>query len=333
MSKKRVKNSKKNVGKNSNRSPARKKTVTVRVPSPLSDERVRRWDLLLRDPCSAPLTAPCYGGSDSGYLVRTVDYFIPGVTGTGFTVGQTVLADYQIYVTPFNFSSSTGIVATGGVAGSGLPSYSNFGISNFITTSTAVRSYRPIACCLKWLPSGPYGTRSGIVGLGYTAGTEVSPGAAAGGTSSAMAACQMQTNNGDAAHEVRWLPTAQDENFSTASSASGTGAGTVYSTITNIDATATSATTAVANGRFQITVCWEWNPTNYLGISLAPQAPPPFTTQQVLATISDMGKYLFEGVRTNGSIRGAIAGAAYNYLSGVNRGVRSIAYHGRSMGH
>lgn len=273
----------------------------------LSDPRVRKWDALLRDPCAAELASPCYSGSDAGYLVRTVDFNTPNFPVPTGTVGAATKLDAYYQYTPFNLSTGTGVVQTGAATGSALPNTSAAGFSNFISNSGGVVfRYRPVACCLKWIPDGAYSNRSGTVGMGYSTGQPLPAGlAVSSGIGSLLTRCQMRQTNGAGPHEVRWLPTAVDENFTDTTAAVNLGAGSVMLAFAGIDATYNTTTTASANGRIEVTTVWEWVPNAASSVNIAPQPPVGYTTQQVLSTIQDMGQYLFAGLRTASRIMNA----------------------------
>ncbi len=298
---------------------AKKKAARPRGMSVLADPRVAAWDRLLRDPCAADLAYPCYGGLDTGYLVRVTDFYTPSITQAAPTGATTM--DCVFMYAPYNLSTSTGYTVAIKVPPDGtLPSFTANGFSNFISSSGAVKRYRPVACCVRWLPSGAYSVRSGTISSG------VSPGAVAisgnNSTMSAMrAACQRYASNGSEMHEVRWLPTAVDENFTTTLAASDAGAGVVIFALQGIDAIG-NGTTVAANGTFEITTVFEWVPEKVgagAGVTISPRVPLPYTSQQVLGTIRDLGQYIFQGVRameTVGSHVAPYAMAATQLLSG-----------------
>lgn len=280
---------------------------------------IARWDALLRDPCAAELAPPCYAGTDTGYLVRTVDYVVPSFTVATGVVGAAARLDGYLQFTPFNVSTTTGLLVGGASAGGALPALAQSGFSNFITAATPVRRYRPVAACIKWIPDGAFGTRAGTVGLGYSPGVPV----LAGSTitiSAALAMCQMKAVNGSEAHEVRWLPAAEDEQFTTTGATALGSVGSNFIAFSNIDGVYTTTTTAAPSGRFEITSVWEWTPNATTGISQSPAPPTGYTTQQVLSTIQDMGSYLFYGIRTANRLRTSIG----PMLAGAGFGGRTI---------
>lgn len=156
-------------------------------------------------------------------------------------------------------------------------------------------------------------------------------GTAAANINQALSLTQQRASNGDIMHEVRWLPTSADETFTTPIAASSPGVGTVYAILTGIDSTTTSASVATLNGRVEVTTVWEWIPAVFQGLSATPRAPNPYTSQQVLSTIVDMGAYLFRGMRTGTGVGGMIRNMTLGYTSGVTRGTRAIAYGGGGL--
>jgi hypothetical protein len=305
----------------------------------LSDPRIAAYDRLLRDPCASDLTYPPYSGADTGYLVRTVDY----LTGTGIQVNNNGTATsgtiYPITLTlavqPFNYSggANSGLLFFGN-GPSGITvnfAYLSPATSNFITTAT-VKRYRPVAACLKWEPSGPYTSRQGVVASGYYPGAENATGDAYPGIGNYMSTAQHTAANGAEVHEVRWLPTAVDENFTSTSVGNNAGCGTMIMSLNNVDGTG-NGTAILPNGAFTVTVVWEWVPAATAAITVSPKTPLPYNTQQVLSTIDDLGAYIFKGVRSAASAaaHGLIRGGAQAVTKLITGGVYSDVYRGSSM--
>lgn len=303
------------------------------MSSVLQDARVAAWDNLLRDPCSAPLAHPCYNGVDSGYLVRTTDVLTASVSGITTAAGADVFIDGFIQITPFNVSGTTGNVFSYNQAGSALPAAAASGYSNFIGTAAVARRYRPVAACVKYIPTGAYAKRAGLVSLGVIPGMEFISGATYT-ISNVRATCQRYAPNGTEPHEVRWLPTAVDENFTDVNVAINTGAGSVLIVLDGVDGVGTSATTASVSGRFEVTVVWEWIPAAAQGLSLAVETPPPYTSQQVLATIGDIGKYVFQGLRQSRVGQQAMSAAVDYGLRYLTAGARpTVTRPSRNIGY
>jgi hypothetical protein len=258
----------------------------------LSSLAASKWRNLLRDPCGAEMAPPCYAGADTGYLIRTVDMIHPIGTGSGFTAaGSPYYLDASFQYTPFNASASSGLLNYL----PGTTAMNPTGTQNFITSTGAAKRYRPVAACMKFIPTGPYGARGGMVGSAYSAGqVEVFPDTFT--PISMIPECQHVCPLGSEPHEVRWLPTAVDENFTNVNMTSNTGAGTINMILIGADWAYNSATQVTLNGYLELSTVWEWIPANLSGVNIAPRSPSPYTSQQILATIGDMGKFLFYGI-------------------------------------
>lgn len=303
--------------------PSRAAQTSV-VPRVLSDIRAASWERLLRDPCNAQLAPPCYGGADTGYLIRTVDTFTPTGGGVAFVSGSTIPVDATFQWTPYNLSATTGLLYAAAASGATMPPQTAFGFGNFIV-SPSVRRYRPVASCIKFVPTGPYAARRGMIAANYSAGQVFFTGVPnTVSAANAFNACQHIASLGSQAHEVRWLPTAVDENFTDISVGNNTGAGSSVFVLREVDATATSATTFTINGYLEVVTVWEWIPNTLSSVSISPKAPTPFNTQQVLSTIGDMGAFLYDGVRATGmGVARAGVREGMRYLTGGYGGSRT----------
>lgn len=297
----------------------------------LGDVRAAEWEMLLRDPCNAKIVPPCYTGADGGYTIRTVNIFQPEYATSGLAPGDVVPVDSVVQVCPYNWSETSGIRA--GTVRSSTPSVElqEIGIQDFITTSSAVKRYRPVAACVKWVPNGAYGTRSGTVGLAYTPGQTVVEGETVV-LKSALPLCQHISANGSETHEVRWLPTIADERWTSAFEQNSSGAGNMFVTLQGVDGIATSANRVVINGYFEITTVFQWTPDYSLSaIKTNVFAPSPYSSQQILSTIKDMGMFLFHGVRTLGPMVREGMGMARGYNRLLTNGYGEFQYRGNAM--
>jgi hypothetical protein len=164
-----------------------------------------------------------------------------------------------------------------------------------------------------------------MIGLGYTQGFVATP-TSAMSVFQTLSQCQKISPNGSTHHEVRWLPSDSDESWVVLGGSAG-GAGCVYLVGKGIDGTATSVTACGVNGYVEITTIWQWQPALTNALNAVPQAPAGFTTQHILSSISDLGAYLFDGVRTEakhvlgalgrGTVRGMGIAAARVLTAGV----------------
>lgn len=233
---------------------------------------------LLRDPCNAPLVPAPYAGIGSSLLVRTTNYYQPS---TGGGAGNPL--DFAYEFTPWNFPTAL-------VGGCSLPGTAitpaNVNLQNFVTDSNIVKTYRPIAACLKWLPSGAISTRSGIIGMSYAPAKELGAGSILS-AGDYLESSQRVLSNGADAHEVVWLPSFSDERFGAINEANITGAGSILICGLGVDALA-----GVVKGLIEVTVVWEWVPVTGAGLTPALNTPSSTTLQQVLAVIKDVGAFV-----------------------------------------
>jgi hypothetical protein len=279
------------------------------------------YDQLLRDPCAAPLCHPPYLGTDQGYLVRTVDNYQPNIgLGGTTTPGNPAVLDMIFQVSPSVYLVQSVGYQLGGSLPGGAPLIGNNTAQTPFATTNFNR-YRPVAACLKYIPFGAYGSRSGLISAGYGTGqfvyaaTAVSP---AGLTTQMMESAGVGTRP----HEIRWLPTAFDQtwrNFNTDGAAADDdySGGCMCLVAKNVDGTyVTNGGNAVPNGIFQVTIVWEWMPLAQSGISTAPMPPSPFDINDHQSTIGDIGSYLLDGVRQGASFLGQAVGTYAGIAAG-----------------
>lgn len=256
------------------------------------------WLRLLADPCNAPFAKPCYQGTDSGYMLRTTNYIPLVGTSTGLTPGSTILCSGGFYFSPSNLSETTGLAYGCTTSANATYSVTSAGITAFITDPIYIGGYRCVAACLKWVPSGPYAVRSGIVGLGYSQTPPVPVGGATVTPVTSLpnvASCQHSSTTGSEPHETRWIPTTADQNFTTLTAQNTQMAGTVYLALHNIDGTASSTTNYALNGYVEMVAVWEWIPMEVRNMQMNIQAPPRTSMNEVLSRISDMGRFISRG--------------------------------------
>lgn len=322
-----TKNNKQSQNKGKNKQTSRKVAVGRRGGSRAGvggQDMASEWLELLRDPCTAKLARPCYTGSDAGYLIRTVDIWTPKVTGT-FTAGNST-RDVAIQVCPYNFSNSSGARMANAFVGD-TATFEEIGFQNFITNSGAVKRYRPVAACLKWVPTGIYSNRSGAVGLAYTAGQLYAEGDVMLSTDRAFAACQHTIGNGAAIHEVRWLPTQTDETFTSVLQSDNPTAACMQLVLKGVNCI-NSSTLSTLNGYVDVTVVWEWIPDVADNVAQQVSAPPPYSSQSVLARIRDMGSFLFHGALGAADAMGRIRNAMSPYVGVLSSGYGQNTFRG-----
>lgn len=305
-----------------------KRRTTKPRSSPDASDLIR-WRRLLMSPCDAQLSPPPYAGSDSGYLIRTTDIFT--IASAANLTSAVPVKDAFVAYTPWNVSTTTGIQYAIGPIGTPLVT-STTGLVNFITSSGSVKEYRPVAACFKWIPTGAVNTRSGAISLGYSSGVLfnlATPGS--NYQADVQRLTQRTDSNGSAMHEINWLPAATDENWTTTGATSQTGCGTIFISLTQIDATSTGVSPTIQSsltGYLEITTCWEWIPVLADGVSIPLRRPNPYPLQTALASLGDPASAIFAGAaRMVGRAGGAaLAGLAHGFLrSGLSPSTRRIA--------
>lgn len=257
----------------------------------------------LSDPCNSNMVHAPYSGAGSAYLMRTVDQIQPFAGLTETSVG-----DFVYEITPWNTPSlATGcMAATGGSA-----TIATVTSSNFITTASVVKAYRPIAACVKWVPTGAIAARSGAIGMSYSnsktmpaIGGVISPG-------SLLRSCQEIATNGTVAHEAVWLPSFADQRMGNNSDANTSGAGSLLVVGLGVD-TKSNGVNSMASGYLEVTVVWEWEPYIYGSGAVASLAPTPgYTLEMALSKIKDVGKFVFQHVRMAQQLYANAAGGRY----------------------
>ena len=303
--------------KKPNKSRGKRKPATAARPTnALKLAAMRSYDMLIRDPCGAAFAYPPYAGTETGYLVRLTMSLQPTALGSGLTVGNAYSSFYGIQLQPSTFPM---YVQASSTTGSGANTWGALtATANNFLASSAVKAYRPVAACLKWVPTSAIATRAGMVGVGYT----TAPVAAIGATydGSAFLNAQLErASNGSSEHEVRWLPNPSDETFSTSgASQQYISGGTVTICLHGVDGVATSTTGVNLNGLLEYTCVYEWIPSVVNQLTVAPKMPPPFTSQEYQSTIGDVGEFLLRGVRTvSANIVGAGVTAAVQSISSL----------------
>lgn len=254
---------------------------------------------LLADPCAAPMARSPFAGIGSAYMVRTVNSLrLPAATGT--------VLDWVVEVTPGSFPYGVNYgTAVSGTAITLTQPQTNC----WVTATPSVRTYRPVAACLKFVSTSAIATRSGLIGRSYSPCPMIST------TSTVVASTVMshtlsQESNGSVAHEVRWLPSVKDQEFQ----------GIIQAGLLQRDSRGSMQLTGVAvdgnagnvGGYLEVTIVWEWEPEMDVidGVTPSFAAPGNTSLNQVLTAIGDVGAF---AIRAAGDLG---VRAAYSYASG-----------------
>jgi len=261
---------------------------------------------LLFDPCAADLVEPPYLGNESGFLLRTRDVIVPVYLGTSLTAGN---YDYFLQWSPGNLGptgagTNYGII-TGGAApnaaGALIAGYKSTGTAqiNFINSaSTPVQAYRVVACCVKFIPTGPPLSRQGMVALCNFPSPALTT-ASTPTFGDLETICPHPVNNGSEPHEIVWLPGTADQAFGALEASTlDPGFGTLCAALGSVDSTVNAGgTIATPNGRFEITTVWQWAPQAKGGVIQTISAPPKHTVNDVLAEVIDLGSKIYTGAK------------------------------------
>lgn len=279
---------------------AYKKKAKVQLGRQL-DDGARKWLALLADPCNADLAPPCYGGTGSGYLVRTRQIWAPNATASDLFAEITPSYAAAVAGLRFGWSATTG---------GSLGNVAQTGIAPFLANQ-AVGRYRPVAGCVTVLYTGTELERKGIVSFTTDAGVSLLNAEAISSSVYNLAA-QMPTSfrMGSTAHEYRWVPTDQDSEF-LQNSNEEVGTYTKYGN---------SIQVAVANAtpgtfQLQITFVWEWQPeqegsvnTGLVTLNRKPPSALPLST--ILTAVGNVGRFAFRAASSGSGFMPALSGAA-----------------------
>lgn len=265
----------------------------------INQAEMQAYAKLLVDPCAAEFAQAPYPGMETGYYVRTKDEFTldalsdknsyvlltfcPSVgyendTATGATVGNNCI------LVGIGESDTASITMKKLGEGSNSPSLKK----NFLQQDV-VGKYRCIAACVKWVPNGPYSSRSGTVHMGYFPVNMVRDGDSI--VTNNYASQSLRTSpNGSENHEIVWLPGAHDGFYTyvtgdtvAAADAYPVHGAQVFICLRNIDNENAALSAGAMSGYFEISAVWEWVPAAGFSIAAVPRTPPRFTINDVLA--------------------------------------------------
>lgn len=246
---------------------------------------------MIADPCGAPFAAPPYLGVETGYFIRVVDNLnINAITVSTGVVGNDVKVDAVMQFTPGAFNSSgTALLTSGGAVGGTLAMNTNV-VTNFVSGSQ-VSGFRCVAHCIRFVPTGNYAYRSGIIGIGYSP-NPIYNSSSSTSVNRMLTLCADRRGIGEGVHEIKWLPADADQIFTPYSSTAVEG-GTTFIVLGNASATYATTTTASLNGYFELTTVYEWQPNGTSSdISVSLKAPPSFTVNQHQSSIKNIAEFL-----------------------------------------
>lgn len=190
---------KKGGNKTAKRQQAPKGNAKARVATGALDSHALAWRNLLLDPCGASMVQPCYSGSGTGSFVRLRT--LAFVSGSPDTQG---ILNFQLGSnTAWTFGTSTG---------GNITFTSRTAIFGGVLDSSS-QHMRCVAGCIKVRYLGAEQSRSGQIAL-MTSPPYHKPSDALGvNVSAVMNVYPMITRFGEVIHEVKFSPTAGDEEF------------------------------------------------------------------------------------------------------------------------
>lgn len=306
---------------------AQKKKNSSRVRGPTMNAAMLAYDRMLTDPCGCVPVHPPYVGTGSGYLMRTTNHQTVTWSGTSLAVGDTT-GSFLATWTP-----SAGQLLVGKVGGGTTQTnMATIQVYDWPLVSNTVKRWRPIAACIKWIPTGAYAKRSGEIGVGYTAGQLIGVGDVWSPQLGITQAMQ-RAPNGGSPHEARWLPTNSDQRFNLSGNTEAAG-GSVFIVGQNIDGVNAAATGGGLSGYLECTTIWEWEPNmdaagGGVTITNVPVPPAPFALTDYLPKIKNVGAFVVEGLgavaQATGHPLGPMLNHATQYVSTMlTGGVRQI---------
>lgn len=169
------------------------------------------WAKLLADPCSAPLTGPCYPTGSGGFLVRVESDLL-------YSYSATSVAGAMMFI-PGMLQQVTGQVCSVQYIDSaadnttvGWTAYTNGQPGIGPAAGNQWSSARPVAACAQLMWPGSELNRQGVVSMG------VVPGAMYDNPANSVAqwrtACEKVFRMPDSICEVKWRPGEADNQFS-----------------------------------------------------------------------------------------------------------------------
>lgn len=242
---------------------------------------------LLADPCAGEMVSPPYITSGSGYFYRVKSLFTPQVATTGGVAGTKTKANFIYQYTPSGNGANAVIFGGDPTANTNINLISGSPEWGLMNNGSVVDSFRVIASCIRFVPTGDITSRSGLVGRTYSQSPLYSAGAISYMT--AEAARAMVTDpTGSANHEIRFLPGNADQAFHTTTVGAGdtNSQGTMVLYLLNVDALTTGTNTIVIQGYIEITTCYEWIP-NAVTAPPTIKVSPRYTLNQVLTMLGD----------------------------------------------
>lgn len=285
------------------------KAVAKRAPPmvPSLDKEARDFLRLLADPCGSALVGAPYGGIAGTNFFRFRQLINPGASAVDSTVQFCPsLVDRQ-----GSLSAGAGAIQWTSVNTAGATATSLYGSVVSPVIATYVGSLRCIGACIRVLYVGSEFDRRGLVGVNLltspiydgTGDGDGLPGAYYG-VPTLQAEMPSVRRLGEVAHEVRWVPGFEDQQFveiqeNPETSASYTPGSAIVASVYNAPP---------GSIMYEVYTCWETQPNAQVGGMVATVRAPPSrnTLNEVLRTIGNItdfavnaGHAIVPGIRSS----------------------------------
>lgn len=269
---------------------------------------------LLADPCNAPLVSPVYSGSGTGQIrrFRTYGSFLSGAN-----------VDLQLAWNPAANTHYWG-QTTSGASGLVGPLTRTFDLGNSFGAGATSRC---LAACIRVIYQGAENARAGVVAL--SCGPAMFQANQTGVNSLPyIAACPFVRRLGEVQHEVKWVPSNNDEDFQTNSPTGGADttsnmyAGNTLHVLTN--------NTPTGNVMIEFTAIYELA-VNIAGVSglVNTMVPPPSsnTLNDVLRFLGPPSEWAYGHVvaPVMKAVAGGIRATAYSAVNAAQKGLAGLA--------
>lgn len=267
-----------------NKKKGKTRAVTVKAVNNAQhrlDDAATKWLRLIRDPCGADLTVPCYAGTGEGYLIRSKDIISIPATAVDGLYEFTPSANYTTNLR-YGWSDTVG---------GALGTASAINVCSFLA-STVVGRFRPAAACIKVFYIGTELERKGQVGLNLSAGSTLLTGELINTSApGVLPSCGLVERTPAKIMEVKWAPTEQDSHWIPSTDES-------YPLSPQAGNSLTVAFSGVPAGslRLEVTTVWEWQPAEELTAGLVTSAKGPASRNhinEILYALGEIGKFAY----------------------------------------
>ncbi len=250
---------------------------------------VAKWLKLLRDPCGADLTGPCYAGCGTGLYVRQVQ----NIEFTGFSTA----VDGVLEFTPTNRGAGVELrYAYSTVTGGSLGNAGSIALNGLIGNAFAVAEKRCLAACFRIQYTDTEYNRKGLLGGIITPNADLSPGEPVFGSAANWLSVSPHVGRVGEMREFLWAPAEEDSNFQPVINADPPLQTTLGSREGN---TLRIAWANIVPGSLtiQLVACWEWVPAVETNAPpwAVPSARNPNTNvpfQAAIRGLGDLQKFL-----------------------------------------